>query len=66
MFQFSKQHEESILIFDDLDILVPNDSTITSMVQYRLSSLFIDKNRREILIFHRKQYNLYVFYKTFE
>ena len=43
MFQFSKQHEESILIFDDLDILVPNESTITSMVQYRLSSLFIDK-----------------------
>lgn len=45
MFRFAKLNDKSIIVFDDLEILLPHDTSITSMVQCRLSTLFFDTIR---------------------
>ena len=45
MFLFAETKDKSIIVFDDLEVLLPNDRTITSMVQCRLSAFFFDKLR---------------------
>ena len=45
MFQFVETKDKSILIFDDLEVLLPHDMSITSMVQCRLSAFFFDTIR---------------------
>lgn len=43
IFQFSYEDHPSILVFDDLEVLLPHSHSITTMVQCRLSSLFLDE-----------------------
>ena len=49
MFQFADKHPRCVLVFDDLEILVPSISNITSMVQARLSTYFFQEVRRHVL-----------------
>ena len=50
IFAFADQQEQSILVFDDLDVLVPKPSIISSMLQIRLSSYFLSEIHRRNLI----------------
>lgn len=45
MFQIRKKHSRTILIFDDLDVLVPASADITSSFQIRLATFFLDALR---------------------
>lgn len=45
MFQLRKKHSRIVLVFDDLDVLLPASADVTSSFQIRLETFFLDALR---------------------